>query len=170
MRVLQVIKRSKQALIVTAMITLLPLLSCNGEVNPYRYQLIDRGEWHRDTILIFAVDSLFPADDKLLEISLEITSNNSYPYRDLWMMVEQNLTDTLFHADTLRVMMADEKGRQLGSSVGGLHQLSIPWLKFSVDDQTRPSQIRIRHLMTDDPLPGIEKAGIKIVAADKTDE
>ncbi len=81
------------------------------------------------------------------------------------MLVEQNISDTLFRADTLQILLADEKGQFLGSSAGGLHQLSVPYIRLKVDEPIRPFQVRIRHLMADDPLPGIEKAGIKVFAA-----
>ncbi len=161
---------SKQTLIVAAMGALLPLISCTGETYYHRYRFIEHGAWHRDTLLVYTVDTLFTADDAPLEISLELTSNNSYPYRDLWLLVEQHRTDTLMRADTLRVLMADEKGRRLGSSVGGLHQLSVPWYRFAFDDQTGAVQFRIRHLMSDDPLDGIEKVGVRIADPVGTEE
>lgn len=144
---------------------LLPILSCNDEQTYYQYQQIERGEWHRDSLLLFTTDSLFQPEGSSLEISFEITSNNRYPYRDLWMLVEHNISDTLFRVDTLQLLLADEKGKFLGSSAGGLHQLTVPYIRVRVDEPFKHFQIRIRHLMVDDPLPGIEKAGVKVVAA-----
>lgn len=144
---------------------LLPILSCSGEQTFYQYRQIERGEWHRDSLLLFSTDSLFQPEGPSLGISLEITSNNQYPYRDLWMLVEQNISDTLFQADTLQLLLADEKGKFLGSSAGGLHQLTVPYIRVMVDEPIRPYQVRIRHLMADDPLQGIEKVGVKVVAA-----
>ena len=159
------VKRRLMPVQLAWLLLLLPTLSCNSDKTSYQYRQIEGGEWHRDSLLLFATDSLFQPEGPLLEISFEITSNNRYPYRDLWMLVEQNISDTLFRADTLQLLLADEKGKFLGSSAGGLHQLTLPYTRVRVDEPIRPFQIRIRHLMADDPLPGIEKAGVKVVAA-----
>jgi len=147
------------------LLLLLLTLSCNGDKTSYQYRQIEGGGWHRDSLLLFTTDSLFQPEGPLLELSFEITSNNRYPYRDLWMLVEQNISDTLFRADTLQLLLADEKGKFLGSSAGGLHQLTVPYILVMVDEPIRPYQVRIRHLMADDPLQGIEKVGVKVVAA-----
>lgn len=166
MRVPRVIMKSRfMPALLASILLLLSTLSCNGDKAYYQYRQIERGEWHRDSLLLFTTDSLFQLEGPSLAISLEITSNNRYPYRDLWMLVEQNISDTLFRADTLQILLADEKGQFLGSSAGGLHQLSVPYIRLKVDEPIRPFQVRIRHLMADDPLPGIEKAGIKVFAA-----
>lgn len=145
---------------------LLPMLSCSREEVCYRFRHIDGGKWHCDSVLLFGVDSLPIADNQLVQVSLEISSNHAYPYRNLWLQIEHNLTDTLFHTDTLQVMLADESGHWRGSSAGGLCQLSVPWLASFKPDGAVTGEIRISHLMTDDPLPGIEKVGVKMVVAD----
>lgn len=159
------VKRRLMPVPLAWLLLLLPTLSCNGDKTSYQYRQIEGGEWHRDSLLLFTTDSLFQPEGPLLELSFEITSNNRYPYRDLWMLVEQNISDTLFRADTLQILLADEKGQFLGSSAGGLHQLTLPYIRVKMDEPIRPFQVRIRHLMADDPLPGIEKAGIKVFAA-----
>ncbi len=159
------VKRRLMPVPLAWLLLLLPTLSCNGDKTSYQYRQIEGGEWHRDSLLLFTTDSLFQPEGPLLELSFEITSNNRYPYRDLWMLVEQNISDTLFRADTLQILLADEKGQFLGSSAGGLHQLTVPYIRVMVDEPIRPYQVRIRHLMADDPLQGIEKVGVKVVAA-----
>ncbi len=54
------------------------------------------------------------------------------------MLVEQNISDTLFRADTLQLLLADEKGKFLGSSAGGLHQLTVPYIRVMVDETLDP--------------------------------
>ncbi|MDD5619706.1 MAG: gliding motility lipoprotein GldH [Proteiniphilum sp.] len=166
MRVLRVNRIVRVPIIALVTIVLLPVLSCTGDELYFRYQQIDKGNWYRDSTLLFPVDSLSLASSQPVYLSLEITTSNGYPYRDLWLLVEQNLTDTLFLADTLRVVVADESGRRKGSSAGGLYQLTHPWQQLLPVDLNQGYVIRIRHMMLDDPLPGIERAGVKIVAGD----
>lgn len=160
-------RKSRTVLVTLAAILLLPALSCTGDELYYRYRFIERGEWSHDSALFFNIDSLTLPVSQPLEVSLEITTNNSYRYRDLWLRVEQNLADTLFRFDTLRLLLADESGRSLGGSAGGLHQFSQPWMQFLPSDSIRSYEIRLHHLMADEPLTGIERAGVKIIAADR---
>jgi gliding motility-associated lipoprotein GldH len=163
MRSVRVNRKRRIVLVTLASILLLPTLSCTGDELCYRFRLIERGEWNRDSTLFFNMDSLLLPVGQPLEVSLEITTNNSYRYRDLWLLVEHNLTDTLFRSDTLRLLLADESGRSLGSSAGGLRQFSQPWQQFVPSDSIRSYEIRLHHLMADEPLTGIEKAGVKII-------
>ncbi|MDK2852969.1 MAG: hypothetical protein PWQ38_1234, partial [Proteiniphilum sp.] len=39
-----------------------------------------------------------------------------------------------------------------------------PWQQFVPSDSIRSYEIRLHHLMADEPLTGIEKAGVKIIA------
>src|SRR5690554_1068971 len=102
---------------------------------------------------------------KQYSFTIELSSNRSYPYRDLWLDVGHNLTDTLFHVDTLRVMLMDEQGKWMGSGVGGLNQFSVPYL-LNLSPVARDSvtgyTIWIKQVMGDNPLHGVEKVGLKV--------
>ena len=140
------------------------LLSCaEGEVY-YRFHHIGKGRWYRDSTIVFSIDSVGLHPAKRYDVTLEITTNRAYPYRDVWMLVNQNLTDTLFRSDTLHYRLADDYGRWLGSGAGGLNQLSLPYLSSVHLVTPYPYKVLIRQIMTDDPLTGIEKVGIKVVA------
>jgi len=139
------------------------LLSCaEGEVY-YRFHHIKNGKWYRDNTLVFSMDSVALSPAKRYDVTIEITTNRAYPYRDLWVQVDQNLTDTLFRSDTLHFRVADDYGRWLGSGAGELNQLSLPYLS-SVRLVTAHPVLRIKQTITDDPLTGIEKVGVKVVA------
>ena len=94
---------------------------------------------------------------------MELTTNRSYPYRDLWLQIDQDLTDSLVRSDTLRYLLADEYGKWLGSGAGGLNQLSLPYRSFIPRDSVYSYQLTIRQIMDDELLRGVEKVGIKLV-------
>lgn len=144
---------------------LLLLSACNGGEIYYRFRHVPQGKWHKDSVLVFNVDSLHAVPARVYDVSVEIVSNGAYPYRNLWLYVSHNLADTVFRTDSLQIMLADEFGKPLGSGVGGLHQLSAPYASLTFPDDTaatRIRQVRIRHAMSDNPLTGIEKVGVKI--------
>lgn len=142
------------------------LVSCSEGEEYYRYHHLSKGQWYRDSAVVFTIDSLPLNPEKRYAVTLEITSSDRYPYRDLWLRVDHNLTDTLFHSDTLHTLLADEHGRWLGSGVGGLNQLSLPYLSTLSPDTARRYRLVIRQVMSDHTLTGIERVGLKVTETD----
>ena len=138
------------------------LLSCaEGEVY-YRFQHIDKGRWYRDSTIQFHMDSLKLQAEERYNVSIELSTNGAYPYRDIWIQVTHNMTDTILQNDTLHFRIADDYGRWLGSGLGGLNQLSQPLFRSLPLDTTSHHVIKLRQMMDADPLRGIEKIGIKV--------
>lgn len=156
--------KSKVFLLFAALF-LVVLSSCDeGEVYS-RFYHIENGKWSRDSLLTFTIDSLNHTPGVSYDVTLELTTNRSFPYRDLWLQIDHNMTDTLVHSDTLRFILADEYGKWLGSGVGGLNQITFPYISFMVGDSVKNKQLTIRHVMKDEWLRGIEKIGVKIIQA-----
>lgn len=157
----------KGLLIVICVNIVLFVLSCSeGEVY-YRFQHIDKGKWDKENGLMFNMDSLSVDPAKRYDISIEISSNNAYRYQDVWFFISHTLTDSVLQHDTVHCYLADSYGKWLGSGVGGLNQLSFPHLTSVQLDTARNYQLRIRQGMSDNPLTGIEKIGIKVMKSDK---
>lgn len=157
--------KTKRNVLLSTITLLLALASCaRGEVY-YRYHHLEKGNWHRDNVLVFPMDSALLFPQKTYDLTIELTTNRSYPYKDLWVTVDHNLMDTLFHRDTLHVRLANEQGVWLGSGTGGLHQLSIPYLngvRPSPRDSITGYSLQIQQMMHDNPLRGIEKVGLTV--------
>lgn len=153
-------------------------ISCSGEEVYSRFHHVEDGKWYRDSVLVFTIDSLSRSFDTRVsdgkykmphaeyKVMVELTTNRGYPYRDLWLIIEQNLTDSLIHTDTLRLILANEHGKWLGSGVGGLNRLSLPYRSFIPRDSVYNYRIGIRHGMDEELLRGVETVGIKIVEGD----
>lgn len=144
-------------------VQLIVLASCsNGEVY-FRYHHIDRGMWYHDSVLTFTLDSINFNPDVRNDFSIELTTSDIYPYKDIWFQVEHNLNDTAYSCDTLHTRLADDYGKWLGSGTGGLHQVSLPFKSAIALDTSRTYVLKVSHLMKDDPLYGVEKAGVKVM-------
>lgn len=98
---------------------------------------------------------------------MEITTNGRYPYRDIWLQVAHNLTDSTIQRESFHFILADDLGRWLGDGVGGLYQLSLPLYSLVPFDTTYGYVVQLKQLMDADPLPGIEKIGLKVEVNDK---
>lgn len=154
-------------LISVAGVLFLLLLSCSKGELYYRYHHIEKGKWYRDSTLIFTMDSLDIPAGRRYDVTIEISSAHIYPYRNLWVQIDHNLADTLLQSDTLHYLLADEHGKWLGSGVGGLNQLSLPFLSSIPLERAHHYRLTIKQVMNDDPLTGIEKVGLKVMEVNR---
>lgn len=146
-----------------ALVLFISFASCSkGEVY-FRYHQINKGMWHRDSVLSFTMDSIGFNPFSRHDLTIEITSTNIYPFQDIWLQVEHNLNDTIFQRDTLYSRLTDDYGRWLGGGTVGIHQLTIPYKSAVYLDTSRVYMLNISHLMNSDPLLGVEKIGLKVV-------
>ncbi|MDD3779933.1 MAG: gliding motility lipoprotein GldH [Proteiniphilum sp.] len=143
------------------------LLSCNKAEVYYHYRHIDKGRWYSDSVIQFQIDAAALTQGMPYDLSIEISTNGRYPYRDIWMQVTHNLVDTIPQSEALHFRVADDYGHWLGDGVGGLYQLSLP-LHLSIPlDTTFGYVVQLRQIMDANPLPGIEKIGLKVEMSDK---
>ncbi|MBK5194736.1 MAG: gliding motility lipoprotein GldH [Proteiniphilum sp.] len=146
------------------------LISCSEGEEYYRFHHIEKGKWYRDSTLIFTMDSLNISAGRAYDVTIEISSGYIYPYRNLWLRIDHNLADTLLRSDTLHYRLADEHGKWLGSGVGGLNQLSLPFLSSIPLYMPHLYRLTIAHVMSDDPLTGIEKVGLKVTEVHREEQ
>ena len=137
-------------------------VSCNREELYFEYEMVEKGDWYRDSVLTFSLDTLKANQIGEYKISLELTTSMLYPYSDIQLKIDHNLNDTIISSDTLRYKVVDEHGKWLGNGVGSLRQLSILYKSYVWLDSTRNYEINIFHLINKDPLHGIEKVGIRV--------
>lgn len=145
-------------------IMLMPLVSsCNkGEVY-FQFKKIDKGIWEKDKYLEFVIDSL-PFNPTLnYNANIELIYSSLYPYYDLWLTINHNLTDSIFTCDTLKIKLINDDGKRLGSGNGGLYQLSVPYKHSLSLDSTSIYSVQVSNAMKDNNLVGISKVGLNIL-------
>lgn len=133
--------------------------SCNHNEVYYRYNEIKGGKWGKNDTLIFNIDSI---GNSIYDINVDISNNINYPYQNIWLLIQNNLTDSTFQGRVVELQIADKAGNWLGDGFGSLYQLSIPLRSKSKLDSVQGKQIKIVHNMKDDVLVGIERVGIRI--------
>lgn len=158
----QVIKRNKILFLLVGTLFITHTSCSDGEVY-FRYHHIERGKWYSDSALTFTMDSIGVNPAARHDLSIELTTADIYHYKDIWMQVEHNLIDTIYRCDTLQFRLTDDYGKWLGSGTGGLHQISLPYKSDIPLDTSRLYILKIKQIMKDDPLIGVEKVGIKII-------
>ena len=148
--------------LITLMLWLTLFTSCTQQELYFEYNKIKNSNWYRDSLLNFTLDTIKGEQRGNYNLHLELITTALYPYRDIHLRIDHNLTDTIFDSDTLQYNVADEYGRWLGTGVGSLRQLSLPYKSDIFIDTLRSYQIRVTHILTDDPLNGVEKVGLRI--------
>ena len=137
------------------------MASCNkGEVY-YKFEPIPNNEWGREQKLTFLLDSASISSNKNYDVSIEITHNIGYQYKNLFLLLDYTQDSTLVR-DTVHCLLVDNLGRWIGSGNGPTRQLSVPYKTNFRIDTALHNEISIRHAMQSLNLKGIEKIGLRI--------
>ena len=125
-------------------------LACQRNTYYHSYQPINSMGWLKDDTLLFSLDSAI-TNKKAYELELGIRHKDSYRYRDLWLTI---------HQDTVHIYLAESIGHWAGSGIGELRHFTrlIP-IKPQEDSI---KELRIIHIMQDNPLVGIHDVGVSI--------
>lgn len=141
---------------------LILLVSCKGEELYFQYQNVEKGDWYRDSVLTFSLDTLNANQIGEYNISLELTTSMLYPFSDIQLKIDHNFNDTIISSDTMRYRVTDEHGKWLGKGVGSLRQLSIPYKRDIWLDSTRSYELKVFHLIKVNTLKGVERVGVRV--------
>ncbi len=138
------------------------LVSCNqGEVY-YKFSPIPKNEWGKNQEICFLLDSTSFIANKNYAISVELTHNVGYQYKNLFLVLEHTLQDSIPARDTIEFVLVDDHGKWLGAGNGPTRQLSQLYKANMKIDTALHNEITIRHAMQNLKLKGIEKIGLKI--------
>lgn len=124
---------------------------------------IKGGEWDREEVFYFEIDSSQFELNKTYDITIELTNNANYPYRNIALNVTHNLYNMTKDTHTeLEYFLADEEGRWYGGGFGYLYQTSLTFKRNYRFTEKRNYVFGITHNMKDNPLKGIERIGISV--------
>src|SRR5690554_588075 len=137
--------------------------SCNQNELYFDYIKIDKGDWHSDLKAEFTIDTIEFEQIGNYNLFIEITTTALYPYSDINLRIDHNLNDTIFSSDSIRFRLSDDYGKWLGTGVGSLRQLSLLYKSNVYLDTIRSYNVRVMHLMSDEPLNGVKKIGLRVL-------
>lgn len=148
--------------IVAFLSLLLPFYSCSERESYYHFNELKNADWAIDQALSFDIDSVVLEVGVSYDMSLELTNNVDYPYRNLWVVIEILEQDSMIFEKEMEIFLADRYAKWEGAGFGSLYQSSHMIGRLPVFTQKKDRQISVRHKMKDKSLHGIEKLGIKI--------
>jgi gliding motility-associated lipoprotein GldH len=155
--------------LILALIMLL-LASCNKDVVYSQYERIDENVgWSKNKLLKFEYDS--KDTNQLYDVYINVRNAESYPFRNLFMFLHTTYPSGKKTTDTIECILADERGKWLGSGMGDLYDNSILFKKNAHFRETGKYTFEFEQAMryadknSIDPLPLIMDVGITIEKA-----
>ncbi|WP_163319475.1 gliding motility lipoprotein GldH [Dysgonomonas sp. 520] len=137
--------------------------SCGEREAYYHFHEIKNAQWSKNDTLTFVVDSSSIEVGVPYSVTIELVYDSNYPYRNLWLYVQNNLGNSdVRKNDALQYMLCDEYGKWYGSGFGSLFQLPLGYMDSVIFKEKRNYTFSVVQGMRDEPLVGIDKLGIRI--------
>ena len=126
--------------------------ACQRNTIYHSYQPVNHTGWEKSDTLLYSLN------DTLTNISsnqfyIGIRHKDSYKYQDRWLTINN---------DTVHLQLADSAGYWYGNGIGELRHLIFPISTQFLHLEDSITEIRICHIMEDNPLKGIQDIGIEI--------
>ena len=145
------------AILLTA---ILLLTGCDKNTLLHTYRPTAGNCWDRTDTVRFELPELSQDDNGSMMIGLRLT--NDFPFEKLVILVERAFRHPTVHlSDTIFYNLTDERGE--------FTQKGVNWFQFETQGlpielkKGQTGEIRIRHLMNRESVPGITDVGIHII-------
>jgi len=116
--------------------------------------------WRRADYARFEVeiaDTIQPCN-----IYINVRNNSNYKYMELWLFVDVHSPIGLMERDTVKIMLADHRGKWLGHGLGNKFDTRLVFRKNVRFPITGKYIFEYEQGMRDEPLTGIEDIGLRI--------
>ncbi|MEN9918982.1 MAG: hypothetical protein RL662_1418, partial [Bacteroidota bacterium] len=141
-------------------------LACQQREVYFQFHDLDNANWSKKDTLNFVLDSASIYTNMPIDIDIELMNNTFYPYLNLWLCVQDDLSVSDMNWVEKQYKIADNEGTWLGSGFGSIYQTTLSYKKRVVFDKKRNYTIRIVQTMKDEALMGVEKIGIRMSLTD----
>ncbi|SFR36030.1 gliding motility-associated lipoprotein GldH [Robiginitalea myxolifaciens] len=145
----------------------LALVSCQDNLEYAQYSATGDGSWDRDEVMEFQVED--PDTTRAQTMYIMLRNDDSYPFRNLFLIAEMTGPDGESQRDTLEYEMADANGKFLGSGYGSVYENKLGYKRNVVFPVKGVYTISISHAMRRngsvagmESLPGVLDVGLQI--------
>ncbi len=142
-------------------------ISCDSHKEYDQYKTLANGEWSRDSIVSFEVD--IKNINKPYHVFLNLRTDNSFPYRNMFVISEMISPEGLVIKDTLEYEMADAFGNWLGDGLTDVRNNKLFFLENYEFKIAGTYQFKFEQAMRKrgainglKELPGIIDVGLRI--------
>ena len=138
--------------------------SCDDKRIFEQNQSIPETGWSSSNILKFEVDITDPSTPGNFYIN--VRHADGYPYSNLFLFIKTTFPSGKFSNDTLECVLADEKGKWLGTGLGDIYDNQIPFKRNVRFPLSGKYTFEIQHGMRSDIIPLIMDIGLRIEKAE----
>jgi len=121
---------------------------------------IPAGVWHSAERVRFEVDitdTITPCN-----IYINIRNNRNYKYMNLWLFVDIYASSGFAERDTVKIMLADHRGKWLGHGLGNKFDTRMVFRKSVWFPASGKYFFEYEQAMRDEQLTGIDDIGLRI--------
>ena len=95
-------------------------------------------------------------------IYINVRNNINYKYMELWLFVDVHSPTGMVASDTIKIMLADHRGKWLGHGLGGKFDTRMVFRKNMRFPASGTYVFEYEQATRDEPLKGIEDIGLRI--------
>jgi len=103
---------------------------------------------------------------ELYDVYINVRHANQYPYNNLWLCINSWSPAGVKQTDTIECILADDKGKWLGSGLGDIWDRQIVWKKNVRFPMKGKYHVEYNQFMRVDDLVGIMDMGLRVQFAD----
>ncbi len=155
-----VLKNTKNNVFLILAIGLFTLSGCDSSRVYESYHTTGPRGWHLDSSMVFEVKK--EADTLRYDGVLALRVNPKYPYRNLYVFVDQSYPSGKSRRDTINYRLAAPNGELLGKGMGAVKEFQLPIFSNKVLPGKGVYSITLTHGMRDTQLVGIEDVGFRL--------
>lgn len=140
--------------------SILVFFGCKNSTVYEQYKSFENESWNKDTVINFN----FNIEDSLKIYTLYVNTRNTgdYEFSNLILFVKTELPGNIKMQDTLDCILADKKGKWLGSGFGSLYSNKIRYKYHVRFPKSGEYHIEIKHGMRKTNLNGISDIGLEL--------
>ncbi|CAN5531866.1 gliding motility lipoprotein GldH [soil metagenome] len=138
--------------------------SCDSARIFEQNQAIPESGWGVTNVVKFDVDIKDPAT--AANFYINVRNADGYPYGNIFMFIKTTFPNGKGSTDTLECVLADDKGKWLGTGAGDLYDNQIPFKRNVRFPLAGIYHFEIQQGMRQDDIPLITDVGLRIEKAE----
>lgn len=136
------------------------LLSCSNNPVYDEVYSFDDEVWNSKSPLNFKV--AISDTTRSYDLFFHIRTKKTYAYSNIWFFLQTTGPNGASIHDTLEVELADKSGRWLGSGIGNVNAMLVPYLTSVKFAQRGVYEVTVVHAMREELLTDILNVGLRI--------
>ena len=158
--------------VVLSCLVIVLLVACNDSIVKTDYRATSNGSWNKDNIIEFSFSELDTLQKHHMFIN--VRNDNTFPYRNLFLIAQLDYPNGETVTDTLEFMMARPDGTWLGKGYGSMKENKLWYKENVVFPSSGVYTLRLSHAMRKNGnvdgvinLEGITDVGYEIVKSNE---